>query len=280
MTHSQRAQQRINDSTSSPRAPGRRFAQFAALCLLLSWLPWTVLGLLDVNISHGAGQIVFGLAASGPSLAALVLWLRRPNERIRGAGRTTWYAVMAGLLLGGAAPAISGLVLHAGNLPSVGTHIASLVAGMGGPVLFFAFIMTSGPLSEEFGWRGYVQPRLRQRLGPIRTALVLGSCWGIWHLPLFLLPGTGQHQIGLPTIGGLCFFISVISLTFVILFVSERLRGGVWAAVAAHAGFNAMDGSLMPSAGSTGALLEAGILIILALGSALMLRRQPSSPRP
>lgn len=260
-------------------APGRRFAQFAALCLLLSWLPWTALGLLGVNISHGAGQIVFGLAASGPSLAALVLWLRRPNERIRGAGRTTWYAVLAGLLLGAAAPTISGLVLHAGNLPTVGTHIASLVAGLGGPVLAFAFIMTSGPLSEEFGWRGYVQPRLLQRLGPIQTALVLGSCWGIWHLPLFLLPGTGQHQIGLLTIGGLCFFISVISLTFVILFVSQRLRGGVWAAVAAHAGFNAMD-SLMPSAGSTGALLEAGLLVMLALGSALMLRRQPNSPRP
>ena len=150
--------------------------------------------------------------------------------------------------------------------------------GSTGSVLIFAFIMTSGPSSEEFGWRGYVQPRLLQRLGPIQTALVLGSCWGIWHLPLFLLPGTGQHQIGLLTIGGLCFFIEIISMTFVILFVSQRLRGGVWAAVAAHAGWNAMDG-LMPSSGATGALLEAGILIMLALGSALLLRRQPSSPR-
>jgi len=249
------------------------------LCLVLSWLPWTVLGLLGVNISHGAGQIVFGLAACGPSLAALVLWLRRPGERIRGAGRTTGYAVPTGLLLGVAAPTISGLVLHAGNLPTVGTHIASLVAAMGGPLLTFAFIMISGPLSEEFGWRGYVQPRLLQRLGPIPTALVLGSCWGIWHLPLFLLPGTSQHQIGLLTIGGLGFFIGVISLTFVILFVSQRLRGGVWAAVAAHAGWNAMDG-LMPSSGSTGALLEAGILVMLALGSALMLTRGSSPGKP
>ncbi|NYE73396.1 hypothetical protein [Microlunatus parietis] len=48
-----------------------------------------------------------------------------------------------------------------------------------------------------------------------------------------------------------------------ILYASEQLRGGVWAAVAAHAGFNGA-GALLPADGDVAVMIELGVMIILA----------------
>jgi len=38
---------------------------------------------------------------------------------------------------------------------------------------------------EELGWTGFAIPRMRQKLNPITTGIILGLFWGLWHLPLF-----------------------------------------------------------------------------------------------
>jgi uncharacterized protein len=48
----------------------RQLVEFAVACLLLTWVPWALLGVLDANLEDGPGVLVFALAASGPSLAA------------------------------------------------------------------------------------------------------------------------------------------------------------------------------------------------------------------
>lgn len=40
---------------------------------------------------------------------------------------------------------------------------------------------------EEFGWRGFAQPRLQQRISAFTAALGIGLAWALRHLPLFYL---------------------------------------------------------------------------------------------
>lgn len=47
-----------------------------------------------------------------------------------------------------------------------------------------AFLSFTIFFGEEFGWRGYLQPRLQNIFGKRLGVLILGFIWGIWHLPL------------------------------------------------------------------------------------------------
>ena len=45
--------------------------------------------------------------------------------------------------------------------------------------------ITTGPLGEEAGWRGYLQPRMLGRYSPLSATLLIGVIWSIWHVPLY-----------------------------------------------------------------------------------------------
>ena len=67
--------------------------------------------------------------------------------------------------------------------------------------LFRTIVITAGlvflllPVSfgEEYGWRGYLLPRLLP-LGEIKGTLVLGVIWACWHLPVLSM---GQESLWL-----------------------------------------------------------------------------------
>lgn len=45
------------------------------------------------------------------------------------------------------------------------------------------------PLGEEYGWRGYAQPRLQAVMSPLWASLIVGVVWQLWHVPSFFMPG-------------------------------------------------------------------------------------------
>lgn len=245
----------------------RRLLEFGAICLGLSWVPWAILGLLDANLDDGAGMVAFALAASGPSLAALVMWLWRRESRPVVRWSPNW--PVAAVVLGALAPLSASAVT--GQLPALPDHAASVIAGAGGIIGATLYTFLAGPVAEEFGWRGYVQPRLRERHGRLTTALVLGAAWGLWHVPLYFLDGTGQHDDGLFTQQGLTFFLELFPLCYVMLFVTERLRGGVPAAILLHASWNLTE-ELVPPLGD-GVWLELLFLTATAVVVGVYWRR-------
>ena len=46
---------------------------------------------------------------------------------------------------------------------------------------FLMFAIVAGPVSEEFGWRGYALPRLQVDRTALRSAVSVGVLWGFWH---------------------------------------------------------------------------------------------------
>jgi uncharacterized protein len=257
----------------------RQPLQFVVVCLVLTWVPWAFLGMLGLNVDAGAAKLVFGLAASGPSLAALVMWFisRRDQQRPPMAVRASWVWPFVSILVGVAPPVLAALCAHVTDQATIPRHAASVAVSVGGPLGVLAYTMISGPLSEEFGWRGYLQPRLRRHFGRIHTSIVLGAGWGLWHVPLFLLDGTGQHERGLLTVDGALFFVSLMPLSYTILYVSERLGGGVWAAILIHAGGNGAD-ALVPSLRGVGAYLETAFTFAIAVIVALRWHQDTPGP--
>jgi len=64
---------------------------------------------------------------------------------------------------------------------------------------------------EEFGWRGYLLPKLLP-LGEVKAALIVGLIWGPWHLPLLIV---GLNYPGQPIIAVLAvFLLSATLLSF------------------------------------------------------------------
>ncbi len=57
---------------------------------------------------------------------------------------------------------------------------------------YFILILIAGGGQEEFGWRGYAQQPLQERFGILGGSIILGLIWGLWHLPLWFMPGEGH----------------------------------------------------------------------------------------
>ncbi|SIT01561.1 hypothetical protein SAMN05421759_11037 [Roseivivax lentus] len=81
------------------------------------------------------------------------------------------------------------LVFMAGSLIKGGPLIAPMPPEGAGAMLGLMFMMLFlGPV-EEFGWRGVAQPLLQRYLAPVWAGALIGTVWGIWHLPAFYLAG-------------------------------------------------------------------------------------------
>jgi len=96
---------------------------------------------------------------------------------------------------------------------------------------FFAF-------GEEYGWRGYLTPKLAKRLGWVGASLAVGALWGLWHTPVLLLGHNYFTRFWWPSIP--LFTLFCVAASPVLTWV--YLRHGVWGAAAFHGGVNAFAG--------------------------------------
>ncbi len=88
-----------------------------------------------------------------------------------------------------------------------------------------------GPLSEEFGWRGFALKRLLKTQNANLASLIIGLGWAFWHLPLFFMLGTSQHDFNVPIIP---FLISVTSSSFIYTYIYLRTKKSLYSAIFLH----------------------------------------------
>jgi membrane protease YdiL (CAAX protease family) len=108
------------------------------------------------------------------------------------------------------------------------------------PMIIF-FSIAAG-IGEEFGWRGFLLPRLQARHNALVSGLIVGVAWATWHVPLFFIKGTSQYEQAmdgglLPAILGYAVFVTVQSVQFTWLF--NNTKGSVLLAAVFHGAANA-----------------------------------------
>ncbi|MEM0278116.1 CPBP family intramembrane glutamic endopeptidase [Pyrobaculum sp.] len=93
---------------------------------------------------------------------------------------------------------------------------------------------------EELGWRGYLLPRLAERIGWAWASVVVGVVWGVWHAPAVLVVG---HNYGRPWCLE-CLAVFVL-LTVPVSFIHTwaYLKYGVWGAAFLHGAVNGWAGA-------------------------------------
>jgi len=208
-----------------------QFVIFILLTFVLSWFPWYA------GIAPEA-------MAMGPSIAAfLVVFiiggrrgfvdLLKPFGRWR-VGLGMWGVALFGpaflyliglgvhLLLGGEAPPF---IMIKEELNLIPLYLVMVV-----------LMPWNGPVGEEFGWRGYALPKLQAKFGPLIASLLIGTVWGVWHLPDFFAPqgvvGAIYADVGVSFI--LLYTLGTIAISIFMTWVYNRskasalLAGIIW----------------------------------------------------
>ncbi|MGH8076187.1 MAG: CPBP family intramembrane glutamic endopeptidase [Lysobacter sp.] len=146
---------------------------------------------------------------------------RRRTLRLRGALK---WIVLASVI-----PLALGLSYLLGSGVPLSSMRLSMEAMLG---LTLAAALVTGPLAEEFGWRGYLQHKLLRHMRPIWVVLAVGALWCAWHIPLFYSSVFSSPD------SALRFLVYVVTWTVFILYLVQRANGSVWPAVFFHWGAN------------------------------------------
>jgi uncharacterized protein len=241
------------------RVPWRDVGVYTVLAYVIAWAIWAPLwptawqSLLTARTPsayRGGGLAAAGMFA--PAIAAVLMRLFVSREGVRGSlgpircwrayliavagpimlvAATIGVSVAAGLgefHLGGTLPAWQVLLL----LLVVGTPISAVLA-----------------LGEEYGWRGYLLPRLLP-LGEVKASILVALVWAPWHLPVLLvgLNFPGKHPLAVLAV--MTAATLPLSLLFTRLFVASG--GAVLAVALFHGTLNAFSDRLADSMHLTG----------------------------
>ena len=91
---------------------------------------------------------------------------------------------------------------------------------------------------EEWGWRGYLLPKVAERMKFLPTVLLTGFIWGIWHAPIIVAGHNyGMNYPGYPWTGivAMCMFCIVLGTLFSYITLKTK---SCWPAVFAHGMMN------------------------------------------
>ena len=209
---------------------------FLGLTMGIQFSSWWVARLLILNPGKKVPPELFmAIGALGPSWLAVVLALAGPKGAFRGLIRSMfrWRVGLRWWLVAFLTFPFVNLVFDL-FLRIIGQYqgpldLARYYRVM--PVLLLSgFIFKdSGPLGEEFGWRGYALPRMLRLMSPLSSALLLGLIWALWHLPAWWIPGGEFRTMNFWVFTSAVLGISV-SMTFTYIHAkhSALVGGIVW----------------------------------------------------
>jgi membrane protease YdiL (CAAX protease family) len=161
-------------------------------------------------------------------------------------------------------PSVAGLYLF--NLLGGPTVDWSKLQPLYTVVPMFIMLTIAAGIGEEFGWRGFLLPRLQIRYNALVSSLIIGVMWAVWHIPQFFTPGTFQHELQaqgglLPAFLSYSLFVIVSSIWFTWIF--NNTRGSVLLAAVMHGASNTWGGYIDVYRGYFDGILTFGAVSLL-----------------
>jgi membrane protease YdiL (CAAX protease family) len=93
---------------------------------------------------------------------------------------------------------------------------------------------------EEWGWRGYLLPKMKHKFKILPMLLINGVIWGVWHAPLTALGHNyGTGYAGFPFTGILAMVIFCIVMGTIFSYITIKTNSCV-PAIFAHGGLNSI----------------------------------------
>jgi CAAX protease family protein len=259
--------------------PARPTLRTGATAYFAFVLPWSALWwLASPQLSPGTppeSSPVFLLGGAGPLLGALLFIHLRED---RAAQRDFWRRIVDPRLIAPRWLAVA-LLVHpvivavaiaiCFGIDGVAPALRLPDGGMTGLLVLAFFTFWFGPLPEEIGWRGFALDRLLVTQSALRASILLGCVWAAWHLPLFAVPGTFQHALGLGTPRAWIFLATMVPLSIVMTWVYQHTARSTLAAALVHFSGNLCGALVVKSTHLAG--LE---LAVLSATAALLVWRQ------
>ena len=236
-------------------------AKYLVLFFVLT-LAWTwICGFIPVIFGFtdtGAGIFIFYFGGGAPSVIALFLvFLTYPKDKrrdyfrrcfsLRQAGWKWPLITIAVFTILSAVSIFVGVCLFGFDMPTM-DFIKAIIKNPLNIFLVLLISLISGPLNEEFGWRGYALDRLLLRFGFLKGSLILGFIWAIWHLPWYFTPGQAQYNLLRDSVfHALMFIPSVMMLSVFVSFVYVKTNRSILAGALVHMFSNLIGSQLLSS---------------------------------
>jgi membrane protease YdiL (CAAX protease family) len=185
------------------------------------WVPFLMKGMEGLRAFPGPYGFANGMFA--PMIAALIMRLFVSREGLKdswGIIRHWKYYIIALLAPAAYAGVLVLVIVSTGQSSFTWPGKTSLLMTI--PLLFLKSLQQI-PLGfgEEYGWRGYLLPRLLP-LGEIKATVIVGLIWCFWHLPMMVMGMNypGQNVI----VSSIIFtvFVVLMSFPFTWLFLASR----------------------------------------------------------
>ena len=118
-------------------------------------------------------------------------------------------------------------------------------------------------LSENLGWRAWLQRGLQVRHSPVVVGVVVGLVWTVWHLPLFEIDPLFAALPFVP------FLLATVARSVLLAGLFNASRGSILPVAVAHFAFNIGTQLALPADAAAAGPLYVAMTVVSAVAAAV-----------
>ncbi|TFG16011.1 MAG: CPBP family intramembrane metalloprotease [Promethearchaeota archaeon] len=240
------------------------------LAFAISWIWWSGLFIIAPNGQFdNIWVMIYGLLGSlGPSIAGIIMYkiedgkegLSKLYSRLKIWNvDIKWYGIAIFITPIAFIPILMILSLI---VSPVFTPIFLVSTDLVGLIILGLIIGLIAGIFEEFGWSGFATPRLQVTYGALRTGILVGVLWSIWH---FLPDAWGRSRdyatLYIPFL--IMFVLELTAYRMIIVWTYNKSGGSLFLAIIMHACFSGGQAIIVPSLSPIDYLLAYTIFTIV-----------------